>query len=185
MEELLARIAENLPSTEDINELEDILELREAWDGEVEGGRTLLSLDDGTSENLPPKMKDLWQMLVYVDSVIHLLDVLTWDGLFSVFYNETGEEIELLRKGLNSGEGTLASLFEEACALVLPKADIVATSNFVTRNPGADPMTQFDDVIIGRLDEIDDEMEDIRHESYERAIAMYKAGRLISWSVSE
>ena len=39
-------------------------------------------------------------------------------------------------------------------------------------------MTMVGDAIIERLDEIEDKMEDIRDESYERAIAMYKAGRL-------
>ncbi len=179
MKELLARIVENLPPAEEIATVDDISELEYAWEIEVACGQLLLSLDDGTSGTLAPTMQDLWQVLVFVDSVTHLLRVLGSDGLHSVFYNKADDEIELLRKGLNSGGGALASLFEEACALVLPSADIVPTSNFVTRNPGEDPMAMVDDAIIERLDEIDDKMEEIRDESYERAIAMYKAGRLI------
>jgi hypothetical protein len=179
MKQLLARIVAKLPPTEEINEIDDLMYVRDAWDSEVEAGRTLLSLDDGTSGNLTPEMKDLWQVLVFVDSAMHLLEAVLSDGLDSIFYNEMDGDIELLRKGLNSGAGALASLFEEACVLALSNEDIDPTSDAATGGPAEYPIIPIDDPISDRLAEIQVEMESILDESYERLIAMYKAGRLI------
>lgn len=173
----MARLGEALPQANDVRVFQDLEEVVDVLEDELGDGVHLLSLDDGSAAGLAPPQRRLFDAVVYLQAAWVLLSDIACDGVYSVFYNCTGDEIALRREALRRGDEALSHLFDEAWGLVAAKLDIAPDANVVTRWPGESPYDLVDRDTLARLEDLENRIEAVRMETFERAIALYRNAR--------
>lgn len=171
------KLAHALPQASDVREFQDLEDVVYALEGELGDGVHLLSLDDGSAAELPDGQRRLFDAIVYLQGAWALLSDIAYDGVYSVFYNCTGHEIELRRAALRRGDDALAALFDEAYALVAAPLDIAPHTNVITRRPEESPYDLIDRETLARLEDVENRIEALRMDAFERAIALYRNAR--------
>lgn len=175
--ELMDRLDHSLPQAAEVKVFQDLEEVIYALQEEVGHGVHLHSLDDGSAENLPDAQRRLFETIVYLQTVWLLLSDIATDGVYSVFYKWSGEEIERRRAALALEDALLSELFEEAYELVAGQLDIAPDVAFVVRRPEESPYDYVDPETLAQLDEIENRIEAQRMDAIDRLIARYRAGR--------
>jgi hypothetical protein len=175
--ETMEKLSEALPPAGDVRVFQDLEDVVYVLYDELGYGVHLLSMDDGSAAELPAGRRRLFDAIVYLQGAWVLLSDIAYDGVYSVFYNCTGEEIELRRTALKRGDEALATLFEEAYALVAAPLAIAPGSNFITRCPDESPYERVDRETLARLEAIENRIEAMRMDTFDRVIALYRAVR--------
>ncbi len=173
----MEKLAEVLPRAAEVRVFADLEEVIYALEDELGDGVHLLSLDDGSAERLPPSQRRLFDAIVYLQGAWVLLSDIACDGVYSVFYNCTGEEIERRRAALRRGDEALSALFEEAYGLVAGPLDLAPDASVTTRRPEDSPYELVDRDTLTRLEDIENRIEALRMDTFDRVIALYRAVR--------
>ncbi len=177
LSEMLEKLSRALPQAGEVREFRDLEDVIYVLEDELGYGVHLLSLDDGSAERLPARERRLYDAIVYLQGAWALLSDIAYDGVYSVFYNCTGAEIERRRAALRRGDETLSALFEEAYGLVAPQLDLVPHTNLVTRRPDDSPYALVDRDTLARLEDIENRIEALRMDTFTQLIALYQAAR--------
>ncbi|HKB59486.1 MAG TPA: hypothetical protein VKC56_05500 [Gallionellaceae bacterium] len=175
--EVMDRLDRRLPLAGEVKAFQDLEEVICALQEELGHGVRLQSLDDGSVESLSDAQRRLFETIVYLQGAWMLLSDIASDGVYSIFYKCTGEEIELCRAALRRGDEPLLELFEEAYSLVAGQLDIVPDANIIARRPEESPYDLVDRETLARLDDIENRIEAQRMEAIERLIACYHRAR--------
>ncbi len=171
--DVLVSLSNELPKADELDDIDGLEEVMSCLEGVIGWEAHLADYDDGSSAQLPANLKKLFDALKYVHCIWELLETIAFDGLYSVFYNGSWEQIARLRNELKASDETLSALFEEALLLAAP-LDLQQPDNFVTRNPGVSPMTALSDEALDQMIQLDDRIEEIRDEIFDRALIMYQ-----------
>ncbi len=175
--ETMDNLAEALPQAGDVRVFQDLEEVVDVLEGELGYGVHLLSLDDGSAAVLPEGQRRLFDAIVHLQGAWVLLSDIACEGVYSVFYNCSGDELELRRAALKRGDAELSRLFEEAYGLVAPHLDIAPDASFIARRPEESPYDRLDRTTLARLEEIENRIEAMRMDTFERVIARYRNAR--------
>lgn len=146
-----------------------------AIEGEFGLGSKLLALDVGELQGCDPGLRRLHLALANAQAHWDLYSTIACDGLCSFFYNWTGDEIDRMRTVLASFDSPLSPLLAGACELAMPMYGILPDSNWVTRNPGADPRTILDLDVHEELERLETAMADIQDAAFEIALDACRA----------
>lgn len=175
--DLMDRLDQRLPQAGEVKVFQDLEEVIYALQEEIGHGVDLHSLDDGSVENLPDAQRRLFETIVYLQTVWLLLSDIATDGVYSVFYKWSGEEIERRRAALALEDAMLSELLEEAYDLVDGQLDIAPDAAFAIRRPEESPYDYIDRETQAQLDQIENRIEAQRMEAIGRLIMRYHAGR--------
>ena len=177
LHDVMDMLAVELPHAREVSEFQDLEDVIYALEDTLGPGVHLLSLDDGGADGLPPHQRRLFEAIVYIQGTWHLLSDIAFDGFYSVFYNDTGAQIDLCRAALKRSDAELSDLFEQAYALLAPQLGIVPEDNVVTRRQGESPYDLVDRDTLMRIEQMENAIEARRMEIFERAIALYRNAR--------
>lgn len=174
LRETLNELANRLPPEDEEAEphdlLDEIVALIEAQTGPQQ---PLYRFDDGNAAPLPPDLKNLFEVLCYMQALAAFLTTVTADGLFSLFYNHTGADIAHLRAALRRFDPALSGLLEAACALLEGKIDIAADVAFTSRHPDADPFDNIDAATFVQVEQINRTIDECWDSYFETAMNVY------------
>ena len=172
--DILTRLQEELPGSDDVAE-DDIGEM--GWDiDEVLGvGVQLVSCDDGTSSSLPPALRSYFDALRYFQCINGMLWEVAGDGFLSVFYNGTGNDIDLLRSELKYFNDPLSPIVERAYALLDPVYRFEPGTNFAGRKGDCDVFEVVPEPTRESLAKLEEQVHALHVETYRKALALYRA----------
>lgn len=175
--EVMDRLDERLPLAGEVKVFQDLEEVIYALQEELGHGVHLQSLANGSLESLTEAQRRLFDTIVYLQTAWVLLSEIATDGVYAVFYNSTGEEIDRRRVALQGSDAVLSALLEEAYFLVAAQIDIVPETSVIERQPEESPYDLIDRETLARLDEIENRIEAQRMDAIDRLIMRYHAGR--------
>lgn len=171
----LLKISQELPKSSDVNDVEDINDVILTLEEVLGYSERIWNIENDVTDQLSADQRNLFETLKHIQCIWYLLSDITYDGLFSIFYNDTGDEIDGLRKALKDSDVELSKLFEKAYSLVALPLDIIATDNFVVRNQDKDPSSVIEQEALDQLEKIEEQIEEIREVTFDNAIARYQA----------
>jgi hypothetical protein len=174
LRDTLTELASQLPAEDEEAEPHDLLEAVSFCMETQLGLEQRLYRIEGADE-LPPPLKNLHEVLCYLQALTHFLNAITFDGLFSVFYNDSGQDIAELRRCLKRHDTALSTLFEAAYALVAPRLAIPWDSNFCTDHRGADPYEEIDATTFAAFEQIENTIDDHWDSYFENAEMVYNS----------
>ena len=176
LKSVLVQFKNTLPSAEDVTE-ENLHELEWTIEEVLGYGGKIVAIDDGSSSSLPKDMKAFFDALVYFQCISGLFSTICGDGLLSVFYNETGAEIEQTQRTLVAFGDPIAPLFEKAYQMLRTPYDIQPDTNWVTVNSDDDPFETIGEDTQNAVGEIESQIEGLNEQAWVRALALYQAAR--------
>ncbi len=172
LRDTLIELRSALPAGRNVNDLNDLSDVMYALEDELGYGRQIAAVDEGNAGQLPPDLLKLYGALKYLQVAWDFLDNIAYDGLLSIFFNRSNDEIAALRAGLRDCDQQLSELFEEACRLMLPHSDIAPQA---AGERDAKPMFELDPARLDALEQIEERIEEIREQTWARAITLYQA----------
>ncbi len=176
LRDTLLELSNQLPPEDEEAEPHDRLEeIASLLETQLGPERQLYALDDGSAAQLPPDLKNLFEVLCHLQLLAQFLNAVTFDGLCSVFYNGKGEDLAHLRQSLKRFDPELSRQFEAAHALLMPRLDIPFNSNFVSTHPGVDPYDKIDEATFAGLEKIEQIIDDSWDRHFENAMLVYNA----------
>lgn len=176
LRDTLVELANLLPPEDEEAEPHDLLEeIASLLDTQLGPRQQLYALDDGSAAHLAPDLKSLYEVLCHLQSLAQFFNSITFDGLCSVFYNETGEDLARLRQNLKRFDPELSRQFEAAHTLLMPLLDIPFNSNFVTAHPGVSPYDKIGEATFAELEKIEKTIDEHWDRYFENAMVVYNA----------
>jgi hypothetical protein len=175
LKSVLVQFKNTLPSAEDVT-VDNLHELQWAIEEILGFGGKVITLDDGSSKILPADMKAFFDALVYFQCISSLFSTICCDGLLSVFYNDTGAEIEQTQRTLIVFGDPIAPLFEKAYQMLRIPYDIQPDTNWVTLND-CDPFDTIGEDTLNAVNDIESQIEGLNAQAWARALAIYQAAR--------
>lgn len=121
--------------------------------------------------DLPAELRPLCHAVLFADSARRLLDDIASDGLPSIFYNWTSDEITVLLGEFRRVKDPVSTLLDRAHAVASAKLELRGELNWITRNEDDDPLDALGDDAMAKLEKIESQIEDDREPLYERAAA--------------
>jgi hypothetical protein len=164
-----------LPDASSIDE-DSLYEIADAIDEVLDYEGTLGAYKD-QADSLEPAQRELYDCLVHFECLWNLFNDLSNDGLLSVFYNSNEAEIEHIRTTLKAHGDPVSACFEKAYNAAAPTLVAPGKTNWVTRNPGGDPYQAIGAQGSDAITAVEDELEELRSNIWDRCVAMYVAVR--------
>jgi len=173
LKKLLLQLCKKLPNPTNLTD-EDLFEIpsiiRQALDYES----SIAERAEGATKGLPEDLRLLCEALIHMEVVADLLGDIASDSMLSLFYNHSGDELDLLLLNLAQFEDPLAPHLERAYALAKKPFAIVPSCNWVSLNMERDPFSVLSPEIDQKIEEIGKRMEELRDTSWPRATARYR-----------
>lgn len=125
---------------------------------------------------LSPIQKIFYDALVYSETIFELYSEIAFDGLESIFYNKTGNDIDKLRTVLHDNKSPISELFDKAYSLVDELFDIKPNENWVMRNLDKNPYETLSDDVINSIESIANQIYEMQNQvdrlAFEKALNM-------------
>ncbi len=174
LQDILEIFREELPPPEEFDE-DALFEFDMMYGEEVPGfdGR-FWSFSESSVAELPDQLSRLYFALWYVQSMGNFYNAVGGDGLLSVFYNNSGEEIDALRSVLNRFNDPLHQLVDEAYSLLEPTYQFVPDNNYVSRYMESDLHEVLPEEVALRIQEIEAEVEGMQDGCSDRVLTAYR-----------
>lgn len=157
----------------------DVSFLHEGFAGSIEDAfgedEELAGLVLEEEPDLPADLRSFCHAVLFADCARRLLDDIASDGLPSIFYNWTTDEIAVLLGEFRRATDPASPLLDRAHAVAAAKLELDGESNWITRNEDDDPLDALGDDGMAELEKIESQMEDDREPLYERAVAALRA----------